>query len=100
MKTRAILRLLACVVFITATHPARAIDHTAEATKHWAFQPLRAPELPGGKPDAAPIDRFVSAKLKDIGLAISPEADRMTLIRRVAFTVTGLPPGELASRSE
>jgi hypothetical protein len=68
------------------------IDHSAEAAKHWAFQPLRAPQIPTGKNGMSPVDRFISAKLSEASLAISPEADRMTLIRRVAFTVTGLPP--------
>ncbi|MBP3957896.1 DUF1549 domain-containing protein [Gemmata sp. G18] len=62
----------------------------------WAFQPLNrptTPEAPNTKtPPTNPIDRFVLAKLKDKGLSLAPEADRRTLIRRVTFGLTGLPP--------
>lgn len=51
---------------------------------HWAWQPLH--------PSVGSIDSFVEAKLKSKGLTFSPEADRRTLIRRVAFDLTGLPP--------
>ncbi len=53
---------------------------------HWAFQPVPRPALTTG------IDSFISAKLSEKGLALSPEADRRTLIRRVSFDVLGLPP--------
>lgn len=55
------------------------------ADEHWAFQPLRAPAK-------GSIDRFVVRDLKKARLGFSAEADRMTLVRRVAFVLTGLPP--------
>jgi hypothetical protein len=84
-------RIFAVVLGFCFSRVGWAVDHSAEAAKHWAFQSLRAAEVPKGKA-GSPIDRFVAAKLQDQGLAISREADRFTLIRRVAFTLTGLPP--------
>jgi hypothetical protein len=58
----------------------------------WAYQPLGIPKVPSAKPDTNPVDSFLYAKLSDIGLAPAPMADRRTLIRRVTFDLTGLPP--------
>jgi hypothetical protein len=73
----------------------RWIDQGAEYQSHWAFKPLARPEPPAVQ-DASycehPIDRFVLARLEQDGIAPSPEADRVTLIRRLAFDLTGLPP--------
>ena len=63
--------------------------------EHWAFQNLRAVRPPTVKQGAAghgPIDRFIQARLEAAGLTLAPEADRHTLIRRVAFDLNGLPP--------
>jgi cytochrome c553/mono/diheme cytochrome c family protein len=62
---------------------------------HWAYQPVRQPEIPKvadatGK--AAPIDQFVEAKLEAAGLKPNAPADQHTLLRRVTFDLTGLPP--------
>src|SRR5712672_4363808 len=62
---------------------------------HWAFVAPKAPPLPVPKPtDWAQndIDRFILARLEAEGLAPSPQADRRTLIRRVSYDLTGLPP--------
>ncbi len=67
----------------------------ADGRSFWAFQPVRAvaPPLPR---DAAwarnDIDKFLLARLEAEGLRPAPEADRATLLRRVTYDLTGLPP--------
>jgi mono/diheme cytochrome c family protein len=66
----------------------------ADAT-HWAFVPSTNRPLPAVK-DAgwvkSPIDRFILAELEAKGLRPAPAADKRTLLRRVTFDLTGLPP--------
>jgi len=63
--------------------------------RHWAFVPPKRPTLPKVK-DAAwgrnGIDAFVQARLEREALKPSPAADKATLLRRVTFDLTGLPP--------
>lgn len=63
---------------------------TLEELEHWAFQPVAEVDLPAG--EANPIDAFVLDRLQGKGLGFAERADRRTLIRRVSFGVTGLPP--------
>ncbi|MBA4062452.1 MAG: hypothetical protein C0501_01860 [Isosphaera sp.] len=65
-------------------------DRTYNPADLWAYQPLRKPAVPAGA--AHPVDAFVGAKLRDVGLSPAPPADRPALIRRVTFDLTGLPP--------
>jgi hypothetical protein len=69
---------------------------TAQQKAFWAFQPVREPTLPeitNRKSQIAnPIDAFILARLDGAGLRPAPPADRRTLIRRVTFDLTGLPP--------
>jgi hypothetical protein len=66
-----------------------AAGTTAAKSSHWAFQPIKRPAVPGNR---NPIDYFIRARLEKEGLKPSPEADRVTLIRRVSLDLTGLPP--------
>ena len=62
---------------------------------HWAFQPLDPMPVPlpsGADVSANAIDRFVLVGLDEEGLEPSRLADKRTLIRRVTFDLTGLPP--------
>ncbi len=84
------------------------IDITPEERAFWFFQPIkrREPPLlantvatmaqlvqqPGADLVRTPVDDFVLARLREKGLRFAPEADPLTLIRRVAFDLTGLPP--------
>jgi hypothetical protein len=76
--------------------PASESSSTNHAWKtHWAFQPLRRVALPPSADDnwsRNEIDRFVFKRLKENGLEPSAEADRASLIRRLAYSLTGLPP--------
>jgi mono/diheme cytochrome c family protein len=62
---------------------------------HWSFQPIRHPEIPhvrNPKPVRNSIDSFVFARLERERIKPSPEADRVTLIRRLSLDLLGLPP--------
>ncbi|MBA4064486.1 MAG: hypothetical protein C0501_12380 [Isosphaera sp.] len=88
-------RLLAAVALLTV--PAAAAgqpkyadpDLTPADRAHWAFRPPVRPKVPA---PGHPVDAFVRARLAKDGLKPSPEADRLTLIRRLTLTLTGLPP--------
>jgi mono/diheme cytochrome c family protein len=73
------------------------------AADHWAFRALVKPPLPAAASAESPaaerepsasevIDRFVMARLHAAGLHLQPEADRVTLLRRATFDLTGLAP--------
>src|SRR3954464_8444334 len=73
----------------------RWIEQGAPYQEHWAFQPLKTPELPKLANDwwaHVPIDRFIAADLEKNKLTPSPEATKEILLRRVTFDLTGLPP--------
>ncbi len=81
---------------------------------HWAFRPVVRPPVPGAggavvsgsdvsesrrsvagwikAVPSNPIDSFIAAKLAENGLTLSPEADRVTLIRRLFLVMLGMPP--------
>lgn len=65
------------------------------AATWWSLQPVHMPAVPSVRGAARvvnPIDAFVLAKLEAKGLTLAPPADRRTLIRRVTYDLTGLPP--------
>jgi cytochrome c553 len=78
-----------------------AIDPKAQSERFdtlrkelWSWQPIRPTEPPlvAGKWVQSDIDRFVLAKLNEKGFEPSPPADKLTLLRRATFDLTGLPP--------
>ena len=74
---------------------ARWIDEGASWKKHWSLTTPVRPEIPGVRHQAQvrnPVDAFVLARLEAEGLEPAPEADRVTLIRRLSYDLTGLPP--------
>src|SRR5206468_9619438 len=61
----------------------------------WSFKPAPKPAIPHVQHRTwarNPIDSFILAKLEEKGMKPSVEADRRTLIRRLSFDLTGLPP--------
>lgn len=73
----------------------RWIESGAEWEKHWSFQPITRPEVPTvQQPDWVrnPIDAFILHRLEKAGLKPNPAADKVALIRRVYYDLTGLPP--------
>ena len=71
------------------------IDEGAKWQKHWAFIPpqeARLPEVKNKQWARNGIDYFVLERLEREGMQPSPEASKITLLRRVSFDLTGLPP--------
>jgi hypothetical protein len=63
--------------------------------EHWAWQPLKETKPPAVRDACWPrsvIDQFVLAKLENAGLNPVRDADKLALIRRVTFDLTGIPP--------
>lgn len=100
-------RAVWCIAFVAlfwvASSPSLnagvGVDRSAATAAHWAFQPLP----PAGQalssalsdptnPGTSAVDRLIRNRLGSAGLDLSPSAPPHTLIRRVAFILTGLPP--------
>ncbi len=67
----------------------------ALARQFWSFQPVQRPALPAVTLEpwsGNPIDRFILAQLESAGLTPAPPADPATLLRRIYYDLTGLPP--------
>jgi hypothetical protein len=91
----------------SATAPAQPVrapsrEFTAAEKSFWAFQPVKDPALPLVRNQGwvqTPLDRFVLAKLEEKGLKPAAAADKITLLRRATFDLTGLPPTEKETRA-
>jgi uncharacterized protein DUF1553/uncharacterized protein DUF1549/cytochrome c len=74
----------------------RWVDEGAKYSEHWSFGKLARPAVPevGGQRSEIrnPIDAFIRYRLQQEGVEPAKEADRVTLIRRLSFDLTGLPP--------
>jgi hypothetical protein len=85
------VRLLSLFVLVAAILSSAQAEET-----WWSFRTLTKPVPPAVQNPQSkienPVDRFVTAKLAQKDLAIGPEANRRTLIRRLTFDLTGLPP--------
>lgn len=72
----------------------RWVAEGAQYEGHWAYQPITRPEplQVASKNIRNPIDAFIQTRLAQENLQPAPEADKRTLIRRVALDLTGIPP--------
>src|SRR5829696_6619860 len=73
----------------------RWVEQGAQWKEHWSFIPATRPAVPvvkNTKWGRNEIDRFILARLEAEGLKPSAEADKATILRRVTFDLTGLPP--------
>ena len=99
MSACCLLAVLAVSVSLGAdSAPAAIPSGTYDWSKwagYWAFKPVKRPELPETSNDGWArngIDKFVLAKLDEEHLKPAKETDKVTLIRRATFDLTGLPP--------
>ncbi|MEZ6140330.1 MAG: PSD1 and planctomycete cytochrome C domain-containing protein [Zavarzinella sp.] len=74
----------------------------AEYQDHWAFRPIKRPELKDLPPASNALDRLILQKLVQRNLSMAKKADAHTLLRRLSFDLRGLPPtpAELAEFSK
>jgi hypothetical protein len=85
------LRRASCLAVLSASVALAA--PRAKAPSLWSLRPVVRPDVPAdGTTSANPIDAFVAAEYRAKGLTPAGPADRRTLLRRVSFDLTGLPP--------
>lgn len=68
---------------------------TEQTKNHWSFRPIQIPKIPKVKKQSSvqnPIDAFVLSRLDEAGISPNPVADKQTLVRRLYYNLTGLPP--------
>ncbi len=73
----------------------RWIEQGAPYEAYWAFIPPKFNKLPSpadGRERLNPIDTFIDKRLEHEGIEATPKASKRTLIRRLSFDLTGLPP--------
>jgi hypothetical protein len=89
---RSALPLVALAAVVAV--PLRAAEPAPAPKKHWAFQTPTRPSVPdaGANRNPTPIDAFILTRLQKEGLKPSPEADKVTLCRRLYLDLIGLPP--------
>lgn len=84
----------------------KQVRFTEEELSHWSFQPIRRPEtisstegaesgIEDGKGSVSAsqnIDHWIVRKATENGFSVAPRANKQTLLRRLSFNLTGLPP--------
>jgi hypothetical protein len=88
-----VLSIISCfAAILLGANSTPSVRRLEEIDAKWAFSAPRKTEPPKVVGAQAPIDAFLLAKLRDKGLEFAPPADHRTLIRRLSFDLTGLPP--------
>lgn len=99
-------------IFFTAVSPAKEPQPIEDSVvdeqpiedyerDHWSYYPIDSPPVPAVQDPAwcqTPIDRFILATLESEGLRPAPKADRSTLVRRLSWDLTGLPPNSVLAK--
>jgi hypothetical protein len=93
-KPQAIVVTVAVFIAAAVSFAADPVERpiAPEDREHWAFQPIVRPAVPSDDQTLHPIDAFINARLRAANLTPVGLADRETLLRRVTFDLTGLPP--------
>lgn len=92
------LLLAAAVMALSPAARPQSTDADAEkfakrAARLWSLQPVRRPEVPAGLTSSTnPVDAFIAEKYGEKQLKPVGPADKVTLLRRVSYDLTGLPP--------
>src|SRR5689334_2128209 len=99
MKSVHIARCVLCLLVVGASVTTTAWAAEPPNQLWWSLRPLRMPEVPRRGEDTAPyhwiktpVDAFILATLQQNKLAPAAPTDKGTLLRRVYFDLTGLPP--------
>lgn len=87
--------LIVAIAAVVCASVLFAVEIGEPLTGHWAFQPLASQSPPETQSNArvrTPVDAFILSKLKERGLDFAPDAEPLTLLRRLHLDLTGLPP--------
>ena len=82
-------------IVMGAPDPRESTLREIDTKELWALQPIKRPDVPNGRENgwvSDDLDAFILRRLEEEGLAPNGDADRYTLLRRVTFDLTGLPP--------
>ncbi|MDB4355751.1 DUF1549 domain-containing protein, partial [Akkermansiaceae bacterium] len=89
------LVIYTCAIAVSLAAPPTPVPSATSKIKHWAFQPVTRSQIPEVSDPSwikTPVDAFILAKLDAAGLQPAAPADPRTLLRRLSYHLTGLPP--------
>jgi len=95
MKIRYVVLCAIATAMGVEAQSSPAAKPTSSAQQHWAYQPVKRPDIPAVRQKAwvrTPIDAFILARLESEGIKPSADADRATFIRRATLDAWGVIP--------